>query len=155
MQSSRRSQRMQPATNQPHWSVVVIGVLLVLISVLMCYLIVTTVSQSVKLSSIQTKLTKMDQPVSSEAGQVADKQSTTPVQETSSSTNQTSNMDQIQGQAQNEQAQLPETSTGVYVVKAGDTLSSIADQFGTSVEGLMSQNGLSSNILQIGQELNH
>lgn len=155
MQSSRRSQRMQPATNQTHWSVVVIGVLLVLISVLMCYLIVTTVSQSVKLSSIQTKLTKMDQPVSSQVGQVPDKQSTTPVQETSTSTNQASNMDQIQAQAQNEQVQLPETSTGVYVVKAGDTLSSIADQFGTSVEGLMNQNGLSSNVLQIGQELTH
>ena len=40
-----------------------------------------------------------------------------------------------------------------YVVKTGDSLSMIALKYTTSVESLMSINGLSSDVLQIGQKL--
>jgi LysM repeat protein len=45
----------------------------------------------------------------------------------------------------------PEAQT--YVVKEGDTLSLIADRFGTSVEAILQANGLSSDVINIGQEL--
>lgn len=159
MQSSRRSHRVKTPTSQTHWSVPVIGGLLVLISALMCYLIVTTVGQSVKLSSIQSALTKMEQPSSSKesegsqtvASQSPEKQNT----ESSAPLTNQENQKTTSAQQFNEPVKSLETNTGVYVVKAGDTLSSIADQLGTSIDALMSENGLSSNVLQIGQELTH
>lgn len=45
----------------------------------------------------------------------------------------------------------PEVHT--YVVKEGDTLSLIADRFGTSAEAIMQANDLSSDVINIGQEL--
>lgn len=49
---------------------------------------------------------------------------------------------------------VPTRSLTVYVVQEGDSLSSIAFQFGTSVEELMALNGLSNpNALGVGQTL--
>lgn len=47
----------------------------------------------------------------------------------------------------------PEPSGTTYVVRWGDTLTSIAAQFGVSVEAIKSANGLSSDIIQVGQQL--
>lgn len=46
-----------------------------------------------------------------------------------------------------------QTETSIWVVSAGDTLFSIAKKTGTSVETLKTLNGLSSNLLKIGQKL--
>ena len=49
---------------------------------------------------------------------------------------------------------VPNASTGdTYIVKAGDTLYNIAKQYGLSVDELKRINGLTSNILSIGQVL--
>ena len=51
---------------------------------------------------------------------------------------------------------FPQTTTGTtitYVVKAGDTLYQIARSFGISVDTLKNANGLTGNIISIGQEL--
>ena len=48
---------------------------------------------------------------------------------------------------------LPPTITGDYVVKKGDSLYSIAKMFNTTVDELKRLNNLSSNLLQIGQQL--
>lgn len=46
------------------------------------------------------------------------------------------------------------TAAGLYRVQTGDTLSSLAGEFGTTVEELMAANGLTDpNALQIGQSL--
>jgi len=45
------------------------------------------------------------------------------------------------------------TSAGHYVVEAGDTLSSIARQFHTTVEKLQKLNGISGTTLKVGQKL--
>ncbi len=45
------------------------------------------------------------------------------------------------------------TRANIYVVKSGDSLYSIAKKFETTVQELKELNGLSSNALQIGQEL--
>lgn len=46
------------------------------------------------------------------------------------------------------------TPSGVYIVQEGDTLSGLAEEFGTSVEELMAANGLTdANALQAGQTL--
>jgi LysM repeat protein len=59
-------------------------------------------------------------------------------------------------------APLPPTSTPgggqpppgtVYVVRWGDSLSSIAAQFGVTVEAIMSANGMSGDVIVIGQQL--
>lgn len=147
MESSRRGQRSQSTANNSRWGVSFIALLLVLISGLMCFLILTTVNQSVKLSNIHSQLIKMDQQQPT-SGEQTGTQSTTPVQSTSSSI--MSDANQVQGEG----TPSPAVS-GVYVVKAGDTLSSIAEQLGTTIESLMSDNGLSSSILQIDQELTH
>ncbi len=147
MESSRRRQRGQSTANNFHWGVSFIALLLVLISGLMCFLILTTVKQSAKLSSIHSQLIKMEQLHPSSEEQAAT-QSTTPIQSTGSSTMSEANQEQGEGTLS------PETG-GVYVVKAGDSLSSVAEQLGTSVERLMSDNGLSSSIILIGQELTH
>ncbi len=44
-------------------------------------------------------------------------------------------------------------ATGIHVVSKGETLSSIASQYGTSVQKLKSSNGLSSDLIKVGQEL--
>lgn len=41
----------------------------------------------------------------------------------------------------------------VYVVQAGDTLFGVAQRFGTTVEAIVSVNGLPSDIIQVGQQL--
>lgn len=48
---------------------------------------------------------------------------------------------------------LPSTITGNYIVKKGDSLYSIAKKFSTTVDELKKLNNLTSNVLQIGQEL--
>lgn len=55
-------------------------------------------------------------------------------------------------------ATLPPTATAtpqvtVYIVRPGDTLSTIAAQFGVPVEALMEANGLTNHMIQVGQEL--
>lgn len=45
------------------------------------------------------------------------------------------------------------TESSTYTVKAGDTLYSIAKRYGTTVDNLKSMNGLSNNLLTIGQTL--
>jgi LysM repeat protein len=48
----------------------------------------------------------------------------------------------------------PSTGTGTYVVKPGDTLSSIAARFGTTVQELAALNGISNvNLIYVGQVL--
>lgn len=46
------------------------------------------------------------------------------------------------------------SSGGAYVVQAGDTLFGISQRYGTSVEAIVAANGLSSDVVQIGQTLN-
>lgn len=46
------------------------------------------------------------------------------------------------------------TPAGLYIVRQGDTLTAIAEQYGTTVEELMAANNLSDpNALQVGQAL--
>lgn len=46
------------------------------------------------------------------------------------------------------------TPIGLYVVKAGDTLSKIADAFETTVDEIIAQNGLTDpNQIKVGQQL--
>lgn len=45
------------------------------------------------------------------------------------------------------------TTSQTYIVKSGDNLYSIAKKFNTSVNAIKSKNGLTSNILSIGQKL--
>jgi LysM repeat protein len=46
------------------------------------------------------------------------------------------------------------TPAGIYVVQPGDTLSSLAEDFGTTVEEIMAANGLTDpNAIQAGQTL--
>ena len=45
------------------------------------------------------------------------------------------------------------SSNNIYVVKAGDTLYKIANQYGLTVNELKNLNGLASDVLSIGQEL--
>ena len=46
------------------------------------------------------------------------------------------------------------TPAGLYIVKAGDTLSKIADEFQTTIDEIMTLNNLSDpNLLEIGQQL--
>lgn len=45
------------------------------------------------------------------------------------------------------------TGPTVYIVQWGDTLFSIADRFGTTVEALMAANGLTSPLIYVGQRL--
>ena len=46
------------------------------------------------------------------------------------------------------------TASGLYVVQAGDTLSALAADFGTTVDEIMAANGLTdANAIQVGQTL--
>lgn len=47
----------------------------------------------------------------------------------------------------------PGVSDNVYVVKNGDSLYSIANKFGVSVESLKSINGITGNLINVGQRL--
>lgn len=47
----------------------------------------------------------------------------------------------------------PGLSAGDYIVKEGDTLSKIADTFGVSLDALMQANGISENMIYVGQAL--
>ena len=48
---------------------------------------------------------------------------------------------------------VPELDENSYVVKSGDSLWSIANRYGLTVDQLKSANGLTSNLLQVGQVL--
>ena len=58
----------------------------------------------------------------------------------------------IPGQ-QNSPAPPPATTSGTYIVKAGNTLFSIAKWHGTTVSALKAANGLASNTIYVGQRL--
>lgn len=46
------------------------------------------------------------------------------------------------------------TPVGLYIVKAGDTLGSIADSFETTVDEIIAQNGIADpNQIEVGQQL--
>jgi LysM repeat protein len=46
------------------------------------------------------------------------------------------------------------TPAGVYIIQEGDTLSGLAEEFGTTVEEMMAVNGLTDpNAIQVGQTL--
>lgn len=49
---------------------------------------------------------------------------------------------------------LPGQKSNTYVVKKGDSLYSIANNFGVSVESLKNANGISGNLINVGQVLN-
>jgi LysM repeat protein len=51
------------------------------------------------------------------------------------------------------QATPPPGQSTVYVVRAGDTLFSIARRYGTTVQAIKSANGLTSNTIRVGQRL--
>jgi LysM repeat protein len=51
------------------------------------------------------------------------------------------------------QTPTPAPEPRTYVVVSGDTLGSIAARFGTSVQALKNANGLSGDIINIGQVL--
>ena len=51
---------------------------------------------------------------------------------------------------------FPQTTTGTtitYIIKRGDTLYQIARNFGISVDALKNANGLTSNLINVGEEL--
>jgi LysM repeat protein len=50
-------------------------------------------------------------------------------------------------------APAPATDADVHVVVSGDTLSGLAQKFGTTVDALKQLNGLSSDVIQIGQKI--
>jgi LysM repeat protein len=57
-------------------------------------------------------------------------------------------------EAESQTSSTPTVSTKTYIVKKGDTLSGIADRFGTTSKILMQLNGITDpNRIQIGQEL--
>jgi LysM repeat protein len=47
----------------------------------------------------------------------------------------------------------PKEATTSYTVRRGDTLSEIAEQFGTSIRSIRQQNGLSGSSIRVGQRL--
>lgn len=48
---------------------------------------------------------------------------------------------------------VQDNEEGTYIVKAGDTLYSLANKYNTTVDELKTLNNLTSNILSIGQQL--
>lgn len=61
--------------------------------------------------------------------------------------------DTYRGIEQNVPPVLPENPVSEYVVQAGDSLWLIAERFGTTVDALKSLNGLTGDLIQIGQVL--
>lgn len=47
-----------------------------------------------------------------------------------------------------------ENTSGIHIVENGDTLYSLAKRYGCTVDVLKSKNGLTSNLIKVGQELN-
>ncbi len=48
---------------------------------------------------------------------------------------------------------VPEAQSGTHIVQRGDTLSLLANQYGTSVEKIKQANGLQSDLIRVGQSL--
>ena len=57
-------------------------------------------------------------------------------------------------QIPNKDAQAPKNNTHTYTVQSGDSLWAIAQKFNTSVDHLKQLNGLTSNLIYVGQTLN-
>jgi LysM repeat protein len=51
------------------------------------------------------------------------------------------------------QATQPSSQSTVYIVRAGDTLFSIARRYGTTVQAIKAANGLTNNTIRVGQRL--
>lgn len=54
----------------------------------------------------------------------------------------------------NEEPLLKDTNKAIHIVEKGQTLYSLSKQYGLTVSQLKQQNGLSSNLIKIGQKLN-
>lgn len=59
----------------------------------------------------------------------------------------------IPGKTPSQPETPPQTNQNIYIVKSGDSLWSIANRYGTTVDEIKRKNGLTSNALQVGQTL--
>lgn len=101
----------------------------------------TSVDQIRQLNNLKTNIIYVGQKL-----KVTGKASTTTVTKPSSST---SNKKPVSNTTQTSS----NTSTSVYVVKSGDYLAKIANQYNTTVENIRQLNNLKTNVIYVGQKL--
>ncbi|MFC2695292.1 MAG: LysM peptidoglycan-binding domain-containing protein [Lactobacillus sp.] len=152
---SERRYRQHPATEQVskhsqgkrgHHASIWAGILIVAILMIALFPLVRTRtdhSNSQDLASSKPRSTKAVAPRKSK--QVQSKAKKTTPKQTTKQTNQTS---------QSQTKQTSQKNQATYVVKSGDTLFSIAQAHGTTVDKLVQLNGLSGpNAIKAGQTL--
>lgn len=62
-------------------------------------------------------------------------------------------LDKLNGKKSTAKTSTKDSSSDTYTVKSGDTLSGIANKYGTTVAKIKSLNGLKSDLIQVGQKL--